>query len=108
MALDRIVPVANVQRATRAEADVDRNKAQVRRENQIADVLFVVTELVLIPFLDLDPVRRLLTHLDEATLQLVRESGEVDELLAAGARIRAQAGRLRVLLRVRRVERVKR
>ena len=58
--------------------------------------------------MNLDAVRRLVADLDEVALQLVGKRGEIDELLAAGAGIGPQAGGRGMLLRIGRIEGVKR
>ena len=108
MAFYGVVPIANVHRAARAEAYIDWNKAEIRREDEVANILLVETKVVFIPTVDFDAVCRLVTRFDESTLQLVRKRRKVNELLTAGTGVRPQTCWRRMLLRVRWIERVKR
>src|SRR5690349_10528999 len=91
--LHRVIPVANEQFAARAEVKINRNEAQVRREDQITDIFLVVAELGFDPLVDLDAIGRLVAGLDEAALQLAGKGREIDEFLAARAGVGPQAGR---------------
>ena len=76
VALDRVVPIADIHRAARAVAKVDRNEAEVLGEDQIALILLVEVIVLLDPLVDLDAVGRLVAHLDEAALHLFGHMGK--------------------------------
>ncbi len=80
--LDRVVPVAHKHCAARTVSKINGDEAQVRRKNQIANVLFIVTKFVLVPFENLQPIRGLVAHFEELALHFFRERFEVDKLLA--------------------------
>ena len=107
VALDRVVPVADVHRSVRSVAQIDRDEAEVF-ENDVADVLLGEAKVGLVPAMELDTVSRLVAYLDESALHLLRPVGEVDEFLAAGAGVGVQTDRSRMLIGVGRVERVER
>src|SRR5689334_25128954 len=107
MTFHRVVPVAYEQLSARRELNIDGNKAQVCREDQIADVLLVVAEFVFVPLVDFDAVGRLVADLDELPLQLGRKRRNIDEFLPARSRVGPQAGRRWMLLGIRRIEGMK-
>ena len=83
MSLDGVVPVTDIKGAAGTEADVDRNEAEVCREDNVTGIflLHVVTRVD--PLVKLHPVGGLVAHLDKTTLHFSRESIPVDEFLAA-------------------------
>ena len=106
MAFHRVVPVANIKRATRAKPDIHRNKTQVRGKNQIGNILLVIPEVTFHPLVDFHSVGRLVTHLDIVALQLTGKGFKINEFLSAGSRVGAKSGRFRMLFRILGVQRV--
>ena len=87
MAFDGVVPVANIHRSARAVSAIDRDKAQIGREKDVALILLLEIVVLFDPLVDLHPIGRLVTHFDEAALQFFGPGSEIHKLLAAHAGI---------------------
>ena len=107
VALDRIIPIANVERPARAEAQIDRNETEVGGKQNVVHILFLIAELAFDPLVKLDSVGGFIARFDETALHLFGKGWEIDKVVAAGAGIRGKANRLGMLLGVGRIEGVK-
>ncbi len=107
VALNRIIPIANVERPARAEAQIDRNETEVGGKQNVVHILFLVAKLAFDPLVKLDPVGGFVARFDETALHLFGKGREIDKVVAAGAGISRKADGLGMLLGVGWVQGVK-
>ena len=85
VAFDGVIPVADVEVATRAEVKIDGDEGEVGGEDEVEFELFGEVVFLFGPGVELDFVGRLVAGFDEAALHFGGPEFLVDELVSAGA-----------------------
>ena len=100
MPFHRIVPVADIHRATWPVAEIDRDEGEVGGEDEVELKLLAKVVVVFNPLVELDPVGGLVTDFYKAPLQVVRPRSEVNKFVTAYAGVGRNPVGSRVLGRV--------
>jgi len=82
VALDGVIPIANVGRAARAEAEVDWDEGEIGGEDKVKLIFFGKVGGFFIPVVELDAVGWFVANFDEATLHLLGPEVVGDEVLS--------------------------
>ena len=83
VAFDRIIPIADIGRAARSEAEVDRDEGEIGGEDKVELIFFGKVGGFFIPVVELDAVGWFVANFDEATLHFLGPEVVGDEVLPA-------------------------
>ena len=107
MSFDRVVPIANIEIASRTELKIDRYKAQIGGEYQIPHVLFFETKRLTNPLMHFNTICWFVSRFDKCPTKLGRKVIGVHKLVATCPGIRLQTVGSWVLTGIGRIEGMK-
>ena len=100
VALDGVIPIANVGRAARAEAEVDWDEGEIGGEDKVKLIFFGKVGGFFIPVVELDAVGWFVANLDEATLHFLGPEVVRDEVLSTDSGVGLHPSGARMLARI--------
>ena len=100
VAFDWVIPITDIGRPARTEAEVDWDEGEVGGEDEVELILFGKVGRFFIPVVELDAVGWLVANLDEATLHFLGPEVVGDEVLSTDSGVGLHASGSGMLARI--------